>query len=200
MAESPTRNGHSVLDRLLLRARAGDTRAFRRVSEQMAPRLVRYVCIFLKGDEDTAHDVVQDTFIAAWHKLDTIRDGDHLRPWLYRVARCKAITWLRRRGPRGAPMDSIERAREMGREVADRGPGDGARMHRRGADSEAQVQALRRAVARLPPIYAGVVRLHYLRGHGTRETAQLLGVPRTTVKMRLYRARQKLRAMLERDM
>ena len=88
-------------------ARAGDTRAFRQVTERLAPQLVRFVSGYLRGDVDTANDIVQDTFVTAWHKLDRIREGSHLRPWLYRVARYKSISFLRRRGPRGTPMESM---------------------------------------------------------------------------------------------
>lgn len=193
----PPARGRAALDTLVACAQAGDAQAFRRMTEQLTPRLVRYVSIFLRGDLHTAQDVVQDAFIAAWRKIDTIRDGGHLVPWLYKVARCKAITWLRRRGPRGSPMDSIERANEIGQEVADPDGRDPARLHLAGPESKPLVRALRRAIAQLPPMYAGVVRLHYLRGHATHEVARLLGLPRTTVKMRLFRARQKLRKMLE---
>lgn len=183
--------GPGALDALVACAQAGDMRAFREVTETLGPPLERFVTRYLRGDADTASDVVQDTFIAAWRKLHTIQDGSHLRPWLYRVARYKAISWLRRRGPRGVTMDSVEVSLELGHEVADR------RGSLAGRACASSFERLREAIARLPPLYAGAIRLHYLHGHDTRTTAELLGVPRTTVKMRLHRGRKKLRALME---
>ncbi len=182
--------GTGPLDALVACARAGDARAFRDVTQELGPPLTRYVTYFLRGDADTASDVVQDTFITAWRKIDTIRDGDHLRPWLYRVARFKAISWLRRRGPRGTPMDSIERAQDGGYQLR------ASRAHEPTPPSS-RVERLQAAIAKLPPIYAGAIKLHYLHGCDTRTTGELLGIPRTTVKMRLHRGRKKLRELME---
>jgi RNA polymerase sigma-70 factor (ECF subfamily) len=179
------------LDALVACAQAGDRQAFREVTEALGPPLLRFVTGYLRGDADTASDVVQDTFVAAWRKIDTIRPGGHIRPWLYRVARCKAITWLRRRGPQGTPMDSIEHYEDAGFLLPDE--------DETGCDELApmpSLDALRAAIALLPPLYAGAIRLHYLHGFDTRETAHLLGVPRTAVKMRLHRARKKLRELM----
>lgn len=188
----PRRQGGRELDALVACAQAGDRQAFREVAETLGPPLVRYLTHYLRGDAHTAHDVVQETLVAAWRKIGTIRGGDHMRPWLYRVARCKAISWMRRRGPQGTPMDSLDYAHEQGYEVPDPSDPD---PHAR--PEPPPLGALQAAVERLPPIYAGAVRLHYLCGYSTRETARLLGVPRTAVKMRLHRARKRLRDLMD---
>jgi RNA polymerase sigma-70 factor (ECF subfamily) len=184
------------LDALVECARAGDRRAFARVTERLAPHLVRYVRGYLRGDVDAAHDVVQDTFLTAWAKLHTLREASHLKPWLYRVARCKAITVLRRRGPQGTPFDSLEDVRARGRPLPEARATNPASAGGAALRLPGGLEALREAIDRLPPNYAGAVRLHYLHGCDMQETADLLGVPRTAVKMRLYRARRLLRRML----
>ncbi len=73
------------LDDLIGRARRGDVRAFQALRKKFEPQLVNFVRSYVKGDEDTAHDVVQETFLIAWTKINQIKDGKHLRPWLYRV-------------------------------------------------------------------------------------------------------------------
>jgi hypothetical protein len=60
-------------------------------------------------------------------------------------------------------------------------------------DPDGLREALQEALKRLPVNYVGAVRLHYLSGYDTRETARILGLPRTTVKMRLHRARRFLK-------
>jgi len=180
------------LDEAVNRARIGDHRAFRILTEALAPDLIRFLTFFLSGDSYAAHDVVQDTLIAVWDVLPEIRDLSHLRRWCYRVARCKAITWMRRRSPPGRKLRSLDAPRP-----------DGLRYEHPAPEvvllPEIIVEdgPLGRALSTLAPRYAVPIHLHYVRGCTTRETAELLGLKRTTVKMRLHRARALLRRALE---
>jgi len=160
------------------------------MSDRFGPALVRYVQGYLRGDLDAAHDVVQETFLTAWLRRDRIRDGQHLRPWLYRVARYKAISWIRRSGPRNASLRALCDESGPGPAQSPVGPRTAP------GDDDPLLDALARALERLPPHYLGAVRLHYLHGHDSAETARLLGLPVTTVKMRLHRARAALRRLL----
>jgi len=190
----------ATLDALVDCARAGDTRAFRRVTEQLAPQLVRFVSGYLRGDVHTANDVVQDTFVSAWSKLGEIQNGEHLRPWLYKVARFKAISFLRKRGPRGMPMESIDQAVDNGIDLAEPHHKNPLRQAMLAEACDPRVAALRLGLARLPPTYIGVVRLHYLHGYTATETAHLLGLERAAVKMRLLRARKVLKRLVIEEM
>ncbi len=180
------------LDDAVRRARAGDPRAFRQVAERMAPDLVRYLTFYLGGDFHAAHDVAQDVLIGAWDALSGITDATHLRRWCYRVGRCRAVSWLRRRGPRGLRPESLDAVQD---DV--RSPLAPAATPRPEPD---QVErALQKALRTLPPTYAGPIHLHYVRGLSTRETAELLGLTQSTVKMRLHRARTMLRREIDRE-
>lgn len=187
-----------TLGALVRCARDGDPLAFRSVAEQLGPELVRYVMRFTGQTRDFANDVVQDALVAAWCNLDGIRDDDHIRPWLYRVARFKAVDRLRKRGPGGTPMGSldiglaieVEPSAPRATDPADAGHGARAAVR----------QAVDRALAALPPRYVGPVRLHYLHGMPIGETARLLGLPKPTVKMRLHRARRRLERHLRREL
>lgn len=197
VSEDLTRpRGRSDLDALVECARTGDAQAFKVVTERLSPQLMRFVSSYLHGDVHTAHDVVQDTFVTAWGKLGEIRDGGHLKPWLYKVARYKAISFLRRRGPRGTPMDSIDKAKANGGEFAQQTDPPPERRAIHAEPLDPWLPYLREAVAKLPTAYIAVVRLHYLLCHTTTETAHLLGLSRTTVKMRLYRARKMLKRLI----
>ncbi len=186
-----------ALDALVDCARGGDADAFQDVAVRFAPPLVRYVMRFTGRDTEFANDVVQDALVAAWCNLDSIRDAGHLRPWLFRVARFKAVDQLRRRGPRGIPMQSLDIGREMDREPTaspSTDPATSRAVAQRGAR-----HALHRVLASLPERYIGAVRLHYLHGLPLSETSRLLGLPRSTVKMRLHRARRTLRRLLRNE-
>ena len=179
----------------LRRARSGDPRAFRRLADHLGPELIRYLTCFLHGDVHAAHDVAQDVLVQAWHTLERIEGAAHLRRWCFRVARCRAITWLRKRGPPGRPMESLDVVRED-----DTYPDPAAEDPPAPGPPEADLAgSLRRALQRLPAGYAAPVTLHYVQGCTTRETAELLGLNRTTVKMRLHRARAILRREIQLD-
>jgi RNA polymerase sigma-70 factor (ECF subfamily) len=184
------------MDALLACAREGDSRAFARMRHRFEPALLNFVRGYVRGDDDTASDVVQETFTVAWDKLDEIRDVAHLRPWLYRVARFKAITFLRRRGPRGRVMHSLDLAAEHGADYPD--PSSTCPL-RRAMTTEAKspwLAALRAALPRLPRRYVGVLRLYHLENLSTKEVAELLELPLTTVKMRLLRGRKLLKHLI----
>ncbi len=177
------------------RARDGDPRAFRAIIDRLQPGLTRYVTYFLRGDLHAANDVVQEAFVEAWRRLDRLHTMEHLRPWLYHVAKCKAVSWLRRRAPPGTRFEPIDGFLETREEIPSRVRPPSPRGIR--DPDRWDFGALRRALDALPSNYAAVVELHYLHGFDTRETARLLDLPRTTVKMRLHRARKSLRRSLE---
>jgi RNA polymerase sigma-70 factor (ECF subfamily) len=187
------------MEALLECAQAGDADAFVAVRAHFEDSLMRYVTNYVRGDEVAAEDLVQETFLVAWRKLHQIQGPRHLRPWLYQVARYKAINHLRRRGPKGRPLRSLERLEAGSHEIPDPRE-DPLRRALRAEPGNPWVAALRRAIARLGRRHAAVVRLHYLRGLRTREVAELLGLTQTTVKMRLLRARKNLRKLVLEEM
>ena len=81
---------------LVCAAVAGDRAAFAGIYDRYADRLYDF-CIAMVRDRDTAADCVQDVFCTAAAQLSTLREPDRLRPWLYAVARQKALRRLRER-------------------------------------------------------------------------------------------------------
>lgn len=179
------------LESAVRRARHGDPRAFRLLAEHLGPELTRYLTLFLGGDTHAANDVVQETLVAAWDALPELRGLTHLRRWCYRVARCKAISWLRKQRPPGTSVNSLDAPDAKGTRRVEPAARDGLPAELDGLDRE-----LHRAIRSLPPRYAGPIHLHYVQGCSTQETAELLGLTRATVKMRLHRARALLRRAL----
>lgn len=74
----------------------GDQAAFTHLFEQYNSKICRYIGIMVDDDE-TAHDLAQETFIKAWQALPTLRHPDQVEAWLFRIARNKAIDYLRRK-------------------------------------------------------------------------------------------------------
>ncbi len=178
------------------RAKAGDAPAFRRLIEALADDLLEFATGLLRGDANAAQDVVQDVFVGLWRHLPRIRDAQHVRAWCFRVARCRALTTVRRLLGSRRRWRRVLLASPPGLVTeADGGPGDGRPADEVG-EREPILRALDQAVEDLPSDYRASIRLHYLQGLDTKATASLLGVSLPTMKMRLLRARRALRRAL----
>ena len=169
----------------LVLAVGGDEHAFDVLVRDLSPPLTRFAERVLYGDADRASGVVQETWLAAWQHLRTFESVDHLTRWVYRVARCRAISCIRSNRRVLSVSWNDEPNEEFGL------PSPAARPHADPAYDAAHEVA--RAVARLPDTYRGVATLHYLHGQSIAQVSVLLGLRRCAVKMRLYRARQWLR-------
>ena len=122
-----------------------------------------------------AEDVYQDVFLRLFQQAADW-DGEHTKAWLIRATlnRCADLHRFRLRRPVLA-LEDIPDAAQSG--------------DPRGVE-------LWDAVARLPEKLRTAVHLHYAEGYSTEEIAALLGVPATTVRTRLHRARLKLKDLL----
>ena len=174
------------------RSRDGDTGAFAALVEALGPQLFRVTAALLGGDVHAANDIVQETFLAAWRSLPHLTEPAQLHGWLHRVAYHHAVTWIRRRGPGGAAFHGLEpdearREPQIPRTWAF-GVGE--------ATADEAAPRIREALSALPPRYVAPLTLFYLEGLDIRTTAHVLGIPLTTVKMRLHRGRTLLKERL----
>jgi len=135
------------------------------------------------GDRVAAEDLLQETLIRAWTKLDTLNtDVATLRPWLLTVARRLAIDAARAARTRPIGIGSFDLANLT-----------------TGADEAERVvmrQVVRQAMAGLRPEHREVIFEVYFRGRSCAETAALLGIPEGTVKSRTFFALRYLRSAL----
>jgi len=159
---------------------------FRRLFADTERELLAYVLRRVERAEDAA-DVVAETFLVAWRRMDEVPAGDQARFWLYGVARRQLAN--QRRG-------ALRRSRLADRlrvelPVAVAGAG-GSEDHR--------VAAVRAALVRLDEGDRELLRLSSWEGLAPAEIATVMGVPGVTVRSRLHRARKRLRAaVLELD-
>jgi RNA polymerase sigma-70 factor (ECF subfamily) len=167
---------------LVLRAQAGDHQAFERLAAANARRL-HGVAVLIVRDPDAARDAVQDALIDTWRNLPTLRDPDAFEGWLQRIlvrACYRAVNARRRRTVEvpgleiDAPVASDERA------VDDR-------------------DQLERAFRRLTLEQRTVLVLHHHLGLSHAESSAILGIPVGTMKSRLNRATEALRAAIAAD-
>ena len=157
--------------------------------EQYRTVIARYIRKMVRDGADT-EDLTQETFIRAFRQRDTLRDDAALLSWLYQIATHVCVDRLRQR----ARMQS--RRNEQAVEelhVADQRTPSALMVAEQGETSA----CVQQYVARLSDEYRAVLLLHDVDGLTNGEISELLGLPLTTVKMRLHRARRKLQAMLQ---
>ena len=168
---------------LICRAARGDAEAFRQLVEAYqtpAYRLAARMC-----GPDSAEDVTQEAFLAAWRALPEFRGDCRFSTWLYRLVSNAAIDCLRRE----------KKHRDTG-DVDDLELPDGGPSPQEQAERSDTRDAVRRALDRLSPEHRQVLLLRFMQELDYGEIARALNVSEGTVKSRINRAKSKLREVL----
>ena len=175
---------------LAQRIRSGDREALGELYDRYAP-VAMATALRVVADREQAEDLVHDTFVAVWHKIDRFDPmRGSLRAWLLTIVRNRAIDRLR--GTR--PSMVIEDADEQSLLRTGANPTWEAAIARRSAAE------LRLALDGLPPEQRQAIELAYFGGYTYREIAILTNVPLGTANGRLRLALAKLRdALLQTD-
>jgi RNA polymerase sigma-70 factor (ECF subfamily) len=181
---------------LLARLRRGEDSAFVELVRSYTGRLLATSRRIL-GSQEEAKDVVQETFLAAFQSIDRFRGDASLGTWLARIAVNHSLMRLRSRKRR--PEQGIEELLPTflpdGHQVRD------SALWEVSIDAEVERkevrEIVRRAIDRLPQSYRTVLLLRDIDELSTEEVAGILGVSNNTVKVRLHRARQALRTLLD---
>ena len=149
----------------------------------------------MRNDPMEAEDVLQETFISAYRALDRFEGRSLLSTWLYRIAYNAALMRLRKRE---LPYRVHRRAaREPRRATRSRDNWWIGAPHRTGAaETGSCARRSMAAVAALPETLRSVFVLRDIEGLSTAETAAVLDLTETNVKVRLHRARLALRERL----
>ena len=161
---------------LVERARAGDQAAFAELVTTYQQSLVGYLRN-LTGEREVALDLVQETFLRAYHALGRTRPGLLVRPWLFRIATNLAYDYLRRRR-RVAWVPLEAAAHQGGRDVL--------------ADV-AEQELVREALASLRLPERAVLLLCGLEGLAYAEVALIVGLSPEAVRKRFARAKEHFR-------
>ncbi|MEW6270216.1 MAG: sigma-70 family RNA polymerase sigma factor [Thermodesulfobacteriota bacterium] len=189
--------GEGDESRLVAALRRGDQAACEAFVRRNVGRMLATARRMLGNDED-ARDVVQEAFQAALKAIGSFSGGAKLSTWLHRIVVNAALMKhrTRRRRPE-EPIDGLLPCFDSdGHWVS---PATSPVAPTEQLLARAQVRAVvRDCIARLPETYRTVLLLRDIEELDTEETATALGITTTAVKVRLHRARQALRTLLER--
>jgi RNA polymerase sigma factor (sigma-70 family) len=171
-----------LLDRFMTGDREGAELAFQALVERHGPMVLR-ACTRLLVDPNDAEDAFQSTFLVLFLQAERIRDRESVAGWLQGVA------------ARVAARAMVDAARRRTIERRGARPAVGVKADAERLDLESLID---RELARLPEKYRAPIVLCYLEGNTHDEAADQLGWPVGTVRGRLARARDLLRARLTR--
>jgi RNA polymerase sigma-70 factor (ECF subfamily) len=192
----PVTAGRTDNDAMLVaRLQRGDADAYEALVRAHGGRLLSVARRFLGNNED-AQDAVQEAFIKAFKAIATFEERAQLHTWLHRILVNTALMKLRsrRRRPEESIEDLLPTFQADGHQVTESRDWSDAIFERKEAAS-----TVRQAIAQLPEQYRVVLTLRDIEELDTAEAAAVLGTSTTVVKVRLHRARQALRTLLDRE-
>ena len=172
-------------EQLAARCAAGDTAALEVLYHRHVERVWRYAW-FRTHSREAAAEIVQETFLRVARSAGQFEGRSAFATWLFAVTRSVAVQYTRqerptRREPAGEAVLRLIPAADP-----------------TGANDEQETrQQVRRAVARLPAAQRDAIALYDLSGMSIREVSEILGWSESRVKVTLFRARRKLRDLLE---
>jgi RNA polymerase sigma-70 factor (ECF subfamily) len=173
----------------------GQVQAFRHRMQRSNQRLFRMARGVLDDDSE-AEDVVQESWLHVYARLDTFRGESSVLTWMTRIVLNEAHGRLRARRPT-TDIKQLDLAASGSARVIPF-PGRFGAENPAASASRAQIrQLLEHAVASLPEPFRLVFILREIEECSTEETAQALGIRQETVKTRLHRARKLLRVALQ---
>jgi RNA polymerase sigma-70 factor (ECF subfamily) len=146
-------------------------------------RVYRFV-LRLVADASLAEDIVSEVFLALWHQAGSFKAKSQVSTWILAIARYKALSTLRSRSDQSLDDDALAA-------IAD--PADDAEAM---LDHQDRSAIIRRCLSQLSAIHREVLDLVYYHDKSVDEVAQIVGVPASTVKTRMFNARRRMESLL----
>lgn len=170
---------------LLSAFKAGEERAFAELYNRYKSEIYTFCLRMLGGNTGEAGDAFQESFIKVYEKAATFTYGENVRGWVYMIARNVALNYYRTK----RPEETIEFHQELEsteRQLSPEFYGEQRSLR----------DTLEEAIARLPHEFREPFILREFDGHGYPEIAEITGASLSLVKIRIHRAKQRLRKML----
>jgi RNA polymerase sigma-70 factor (ECF subfamily) len=170
-------------------ARGGDASSFEKIVRRYRDWVYR-LAYRMVYDADEARDLSQEVFLRLYRSFDKYDPGRPFGPWFFRLATNVCLNGCKKRKRLPMTFQALE-----DEERSFNPPGREEGGPERAGKKDLGIH-VRDAVLKLPPPYRLAISLRYLKELSYEEMAELLEVPLGTVKNRLFRAREKLKALL----
>ena len=168
----------------------GNQLSFQLLVERYQDRMFAVVRHYLRNAVEI-EDVVQETFLKCFRKLETFQHNASFSTWLHRIAVNTALDYMKRRGR--SPVTAVEDP-----EVVGEGQGTPVRSPDAGMEADEIAEITREVLDGLPEIFRTVLVLREFEEMPYQEIAEVLEISIGTVESRLFRARARFRERLAR--
>lgn len=177
---------------LLIRAsQGGDQDAARKLIDLHKDRLFSFVWRLVRNQHD-AEDLCQEAFLRAFDSLDKFNEEYRFSTWLFTIGYRLALNCIRRRRHAGKSLDLTNIPAD------DRSNGQDVSDHLAASEQARQIkEVIWQEVDRLSLLQRATLQLFYREGWSCQQIAQNLGIPVSTVKSHMHRARANLRKRLK---
>lgn len=174
--------------RLVERVQAKDDSAFRELMERYQNKVFSIIYGILRNQND-AEDISQQVFTKVYFSIGNFDARSSLLTWIYKITVNECYDYLRKKKVRKLVYESDfseEDAQRMDNSEAgaDRGPAVDSQL--------AQRELLTKLLAKVSAEDRNLILLKEVEGHSVEELAQMTGMNENTIKVKLFRARQKL--------
>lgn len=173
---------------IIQQVRDGDQQAYAQLVTKYQNYVFTIILRYVPGRED-AEEVAQDVFVKAYRSLSDFRGESKFSTWLYTITTTTCITFLRKKKLEVHSLDN-EKVLAHAENI------DGG-MRANQVEQKSRINMVNQAIALLSPEDAQVITLFYKGEQTLDEIAQVLGQETNTVKVRLHRARQRLKDKME---
>lgn len=173
---------------LIVMVLSGDQSAYAELVKRHQRFVFTLALRFTKSRED-AEEVAQDCFIKAYRSLHTFKQTSKFSTWLYSIVYTTSMTFLRKRKLETQSLDAEESHVQLENHVSE------FRADR--VEQKSRTVYLNKAIAQLLPDDAAIITLFYKGEQSLEEIGVALGMETNTVKVKLHRARHRLKEKLE---
>jgi RNA polymerase sigma-70 factor (ECF subfamily) len=155
---------------------------FNRLAEAYGTDLYRYA-LWICGNDALAKDLVQETYLRAWKALDSLNDLKAAKSWLITILRREYARTFERKVPQFTDVENVVVVEDRELEPEDR----------------LEIRQLRTAILKLAAKYREPLLMQVVLGYSCAEIAQELEISKSAVMTQLFRAREQLKASLQKD-
>ncbi len=177
---------HNLVDnRLLEAAKQGDQKAYTALMEKYRNSVYHLILKIVKSPED-AEDIMIESFAKAFDHLDQYSNNYAFSTWLYKITSNTCIDFLRKKSIDKVSLDN------QGKAVLDNLNYITSSNPETELIRSQRISKLQHAVHSMDEIFSRVIALRYFKEYSYEEISEELGIPITTIKVQLHRAKKVL--------
>ncbi len=177
----------ATLIKWIRKAKRGDIDSYQEIYEVFARKVLNFIYRMVNSPEE-AEDLAQETFVAVYQKIGTLKDDSKFEPWLFRIARNFVYQRYRTRSPSTVSIDALDENGQQVTQLVDT---------RKNPDEAYQTIELEDVVADviagLPEKYREVFILSALQHLSYQQIAEIVGRSLPSIKTDIHRARLEVR-------